>query len=139
ILLFMLFALAIGKVGAQSYIRQQSASETILNAYRGNALAACRQQTLGTEFAKKLADQLAVVSSKQPSANGAVSVELVIGKRDVNVRLWQTSHAEWSTRYSDPFIVVRASNQQGTTVCEYNINRGSAHAHVQGAAPSGNG
>ena len=34
VILFLLIVLAVGKIGMQSYIRQQSAKDTIINAYR---------------------------------------------------------------------------------------------------------
>ena len=95
---------AFGKVGAQAYIRQQSANEIIVSAYREHALAACQQ-------------------SGQKTPN--VSVELIIGKDDLNVRLWQTGHAQWSARYRDPFLLIKSTGRDRAVVCEYDINRGT--------------
>ncbi len=118
ILIFFLLALALGKVGAQSYIRQQSANETIVSAYREHALAACQQN-----------------GQKTPN----VSVELVIGKSDLNVRLWQTGHAQWSARYKDPFILIKSKANDRAVICEYNINRGTVatRLHAEPARAAG--
>lgn len=111
VILFLLFALAVGKIAAQSHIRQQSANKTIINVYREHALAACRQYTGDTG-----------------TASSPVSIKLVIGKEDLNVRLWQTSHRNWSARYQDPVIVIATKGPGGRAVCEYDINSGTVHA-----------
>ena len=110
VILFVLFALAIGKIAAQSHIRQQSANNTIINAYREHALAACRHYAPGHGPATP------------------ISIKLLIGDDDLNVRLWQTSHSQWSARYQDPIIVIASSDANGRTVCKYDINTGTADA-----------
>ncbi len=111
VILFLLIVLAVGKIGMQSYIRQQSAKDTIINAYRDHALAACRQYTGATD-----------------TANNPASIKLVIGKEELNVRLWQTSHRKWSARYQDPVIVIATQGTNERVVCEYDINTGTVYA-----------
>ena len=111
VILFLLFALAVGKIAAQSHIRQQSANKTIINAYREHTLAACRQYTGNTGV-----------------ASPPISIKLVIGREDLNVRLWQTSHKKWSARYQDPVIVIATQGAGERTVCEYDVNSGTVHA-----------
>jgi hypothetical protein len=115
LIIFLLFALAIGKVGTQAYIRQQSATATIINAYREHAVAACRQSAFGGQISQGLGTN--------------PDIELVIGKSDLDVRLWQTSHRDWSARYRDPFLIVRSGPAGSQTACEYDINRGTVLAH----------
>lgn len=110
VILFVLFALAVGKIAAQSHIRQQSANNTIINAYREHALAACRQYAVNRAHMTPL------------------SIKLVIGNDDLNVRLWQTSHSQWAARYQDPIIVIASQDANGRSVCKYDINSGTADA-----------
>lgn len=144
VILFLLVALALGKVGTQSYIRQQSAKDTIINAYREHALAACRQTKVsevlpGGQGGAASGELVRSGTFQQtPGGEDGVSVELVIGKADVNVRLWQTSHVHWATRYKDPFLIVRTASSEGPVVCEYDITRGTALAHTAASAPSAN-
>ena len=111
VILFLLIVLAVGKIGMQSYIRQQSAKDTIINAYRDHALAACRHYTGATD-----------------NAAHPASIKLVIGKEELNVRLWQTSHRKWSARYKDPIIVIATQGPNERVVCEYDINSGTVYA-----------
>ena len=127
-MLLLLFALAIGKIGTQSYIQRQSAKKTIINAYREHALAACQQQGIDTGHAwSGQAGQRGTRPS--PTNRPKVSIDLVIGKRDLNVRLWQTSHRSWAARYSDPFIIIKTKNGASKpAICEYNVTSGTADA-----------
>jgi len=131
LLVFMLIALALGKVGTQTYIRQQSAQDTIINAYREHALAACRKKFGGFRATAAQAPRDRSILPNAQHEN--LSIELMIGKQNLNVRLWQTSHAQWSARYRDPFLIVKSKGQSNRPVCEYDIKNGVAYAH---AAPS---
>jgi hypothetical protein len=137
LIVFMLFALAFGKIGTQTYIRQQSAQDTIINAYREHALAACRKRFGGFRAATAQAPRGRSIVPKTQSER--LSIELMIGKQDLNVRLWQTSHAQWSARYRDPFLIVRAQGQGNRPVCEYDIKNGRAYAHSAPITQAGNG
>lgn len=129
IIVLILVVLAIGKVGVQSYIRQDSAKATIINAYREHALAACRQYVHQTaNNAGAIADQGS--QAYRPDHGTTISVDLIIGNSTLDVRLWQTSHSLWSARYRDPFIIVQSSNPDGRSICEYDINRGTVQART---------
>ncbi len=93
VILFLLFSLAIGKVAAHQYIQQQAAENTIINAYREHALAACQK-----------------FSVPASGTTTPVKIKLVIGRHDLNVRLWQTSHSKWSARYQDPVLIITSRN-----------------------------
>lgn len=113
VLLFLLFALAAGKIVTQSHIQRQAAENTIINAYRDHALAACQQ-----------------FSIPSPGTTAPVKFELMIGRRDLNVRLWQTSHSKWSARYQDPILIITANDMGKPSVCEYDIKSGTVQARA---------
>ena len=137
VILLILFALAIGKVATQSYIRQDSAKTTIINAYREHALAACRQH-LSRASGSVGATQDRGSQAYRPDHNTSVSVDLIIGNSNLDVRLWQTSHSHWSARYRDPFIVVKTNSASGLSVCQYDINHGTVQARTNEAPPERN-
>ena len=113
VILFLLFSLAIGKVVAHQYIQQQAAENTIINAYREHALAACQK-----------------FSVPASGTTTPVKIKLVIGRHDLNVRLWQTSHSKWSARYQDPVLIITSRNASQPSVCEYDINSGTVAARA---------
>jgi len=130
-LIFVLFVLALGKVGLQAYIQREATETTIINAYSDRALAACGidQQAAGTGRMRPSArrqryESLPATTAPEPNAR----FELVIGQSDVNVRLWQTSHAQWSTRYSAPFVRVIIESATGPVICDYDINNARVYA-----------
>ena len=139
VMILLLFALAIGKIATQSYIQRQSAKKTIMNAYREHALAAC--QAKGFDTGHAWSGQSRQSATRRGFADTSkVSFQLVIGKRDLNVRLWQTSHRSWSARYADPFIIIRTRNgPNGAGFCEYNVSNGSVHASAAAHKAPGNG
>ena len=137
LIVFMLIALALGKVGTQTYIRQQSAQVTIISAYREPALVACRKKFGG--FNATSASRPSNRSITPPPQSERVSIELMIGNQNLNVRLWQTSHAQWSARYRDPFLIVKAQGRSDRPVCEYDINNGVAQAHSASKIRASNG
>ena len=111
VILLLLIALAAGKVLTQVYIRQQAAENTIINAYREYAIAACQ----------RFSPHPAVYRSPE-------SIRLEIGNKDLNVQLWQTSHRLWSARFENPIIVIRTRSRGHTAVCAYDINSGTVLA-----------
>ena len=127
VFIFILLALAIGKVGTQAYVRQDSAKNTIINAYRDHALAACRSY-LGNAAGTPAVKPDPGSQAYRPDHDVKYSFDLMIGNPKVDVRLWQTSHSRWSARYRDPFILVRSQGANGAAVCEYDINHGTVYA-----------
>jgi hypothetical protein len=122
LILFILVALALGKVGAQVYIRQQSIEDTVVAAYRQHAIAAC-----GLHAAKE-AKANGGPLVERPLARPEPDVELAIGRPDLDVRIWQTSHEAWSARFQDPFLIVTSQLGQTTTACEYDIRNARVYA-----------
>ncbi|MFY0613784.1 MAG: hypothetical protein JXQ99_19795 [Hyphomicrobiaceae bacterium] len=112
VILFLLIVLAIGKVATQHHIRQQAANNTIINAYRSYAVAACQQYAVNPG-----------------SLSTPVRIKLEIGNKNLDVQLWQTSHRQWAARYQDPVIVIETENGGQTSVCAYDINSGAVLAH----------
>lgn len=113
VLLFLLFSLAAGKIAIQSYIQRQAAEDTIINVYRDHALAACQQ-----------------FSIPAPGSTAPVKFKLMIGRRDLNVRLWQTSNSKWSARFQDPILVITSNDMGRPAVCQYDIKSGTVHARA---------
>lgn len=112
LLLFVLVVLALGKVGMQYYIRERSIEDTLIAAYREHAIAACALH----------ATEQGAAAYRAGGDGGSVTVELTVGRPELNVRLWQTSHEAWSARYSDPFLIVSVPGPTGVQRCEYDIH-----------------
>jgi hypothetical protein len=122
LVLFVLVALALVKVGAQVYIRQQSIEDTVVAAYRQHAIAAC-----GLHGANEARTSGGAVVAR-PLAAPEPTVTLAIGRPDLDVRLWQTSHEAWSARFRDPFLIVMTPYGKTTTACEYDIRNARVYA-----------
>ncbi len=133
-IVLILIVLAAGKIGAQVYIRQQSIEATILTAYREHAIAACRQSS--SYYAPPPAYG---TDAAAPAVGEIVDVRLSVGKKDLDVRLWQTNNKYWSARYRDPFIVVETRTPTGVSVCEYDINNGRIFGTQTASAPFATG
>ncbi|MEO0730631.1 MAG: hypothetical protein AAFY64_09640, partial [Pseudomonadota bacterium] len=56
-------------------------------------------------------------------------VELTIGKRDLDVYLWQIHHRLWDARYRHPYLVITADAHTAHIYCEYDIVRSFAAVH----------
>jgi len=126
VMLLMLMALAIGKVVTLAYIRQKSATETIISAYREQAVAVCQRQVTG--IAPRGVEP--VPGRAGDALQTDLKVELIIGREDLNVRLWQTSHPKWSARYRDPYLIIKSGDPSGPQTCKYDIKRGTAQAQL---------
>ena len=122
LVLFILVALALGKVGTQVYIRQQSIEETVVAAYRQHAIAACGLH--GAQVAQARGGPFL----ERPLARLEPSVELAIGRPDLDVRIWQTSHEAWSARFRDPFLIVTSEVGETAMACEYDIRNARVYA-----------
>ncbi len=122
LVLCILVALALGKVGAQVYIRQKSVEDTVVQAYRQHAMAAC-----GLHASAKAKAQGGPFLDRDLAAPPP-HVALAIGQPDLDVWLWQTSNPAWETRFSDPFLVVTTRAGETTTTCAYDIRNAKVHA-----------
>lgn len=122
LVLFILVALALGKVGTQVYIRQQSIEDTVVAAYRQHAIAACGLH--GAQQAQANSGPF----HERPLARIEPKVELAIGRPDLDVRIWQTSHEAWPARFRDPYLIVTRELGETTTACEYDIRNARVYA-----------
>ena len=111
----LLLLLAAGKLGFQEYLFRAASRDALLAAYRQNAVEACqrdaRSQSLGV--------------GAQGWANPR-TVQLVIGRRALDVYPWQVDHANWNARYHNPYLLLTAGPRSGTVVCEYDILNAAA-------------
>lgn len=110
----LLLLLAAGKLGWQEYVFRTATRAAVLEAYRQHAIAACERDGRG----------LSLGISQHAWANPR-SIELVIGKRALDVYPWQVDHANWSARYRNPYLLLTAGGT-GRALCEYDIVNASA-------------
>lgn len=114
VLVLVLALLAGAKVFTQERLYRQGAEEALLAAYRDRAIAACQSQepfrTAATEAA--------------PLWTRPQSVALAIGRRSVDVRIWELDNALWRARFRNPHVVLTTTPQ---AVCEYDVIEGRAY------------
>ena len=105
---YALALLAAAKFGGQEYFHRTATEEALIAAYRDRAVEACR----GDARARGLLTE---------SIERAGDVRLVIGKNDVDVRLWDISNSLWATRYRAPYLQLRLGAGKSGLGCEYDI------------------
>lgn len=113
--------LAGAKIWAEEQIYRTATEDALVQAYRAQAVTTCRAVSLSTpadakgpQFRQRIATAFAA-----PSA-----ARLEIGNQDVSVKIWETNHASWGTRYTAPFIILQAISPAAR--CAYDIKRGTA-------------
>jgi hypothetical protein len=106
----LLLLLAAAKLGFQEYQFRAATRDALVEAYRQHAVEACghdaRSQSLGV--------------GAQGWANPR-AVQVVIGRRGLEVYPWQVDHANWNARYHNPYLLLTAGPRTGSVVCEYDI------------------
>jgi hypothetical protein len=107
--------LAAAKLMHHEYLFRASAQDTNIRAYKERALQACQKDALGA--------MLGVSAQAWSNPN---SVSLTIGKRSVNVHLWQVDHEKWNARYRNPYLFISAGQRSGAAYCEYDIVNSAA-------------
>ncbi|MBA4171383.1 MAG: hypothetical protein C0511_01685 [Hyphomicrobium sp.] len=127
-LVLLLAGLAGLKIWAQDHIYRSAAEDALVHAYRQRAIDACQVDKPSTTERRKDAKSLQVITS--PFADPA-SIQLVVGKRDVDVAIWDVDNARWAVRYKYPLLVLHpsaaSSAQNGAgLVCEFDITLGTA-------------
>lgn len=108
-LVIALAVLAGAKIWAQERLYRDGAQEALLRAYRDRAIAACQS-------AQVPASGTGIPLWTQPS-----SVDLVIGRSNVDVRIWQVGSERWPARFKHPHVVLTLSGGQTPPVCEYDV------------------
>ena len=111
----LLLLLAAGKLGFQEYLYRAATRNAVLEAYQQHAVEACQRD----------ARSVSLGLSPQAWANPR-TVELVIGKRALEVYPWQVDHANWNARYRNPYLLLTAGMRAGKVSCEYDIVNASA-------------
>jgi hypothetical protein len=112
-LVVLLAILAGAKIWAQDRLYKDGAQEALLTAYRDRAIAACQSAPTPEPGATPLWTRPA-------------SVDLVIGRSDVDVRIWQLSSDRWPARFKHPHIVLTVGGD-ASPVCEYDVIEGRAY------------
>ena len=54
------------------------------------------------------------------------SVQLVIGKSELDVQFWQVDNKLWNARYRNPLLVLETGTRGGEVYCEYDIVNAAA-------------
>jgi hypothetical protein len=117
-LLVFLALLATAKIVHHEYLFRTSTRDVIINAYKERALQACQKDALGS--------MLGVSPQSWTTPN---SISLTIGKRNLDVQLWQVDNSMWNARYRNPYLVVSTGQRAATTYCEYDIVNSAAYVY----------
>jgi hypothetical protein len=111
----LLLALAAAKLAFQEYLFRSATRDAVLAAYRQHAVEACQRD----------ARSLSLGVGTQAWANPRV-IQLVIGKRALDVYPWQVDNANWNARYHNPYLLLTAGPRSASVLCEYDILNASA-------------
>lgn len=116
-LVLVLAGLAGMKIWTHDHIYRSATEDALVHAYRERAIEACQKDR------GKSAKVSAAVA--MPFANPA-AISLVIGKRDVDVAIWDVENALWPVRYKYPLLVLKGGGPGPDLVCEYDMTLGTA-------------
>jgi hypothetical protein len=114
-LVIALAVLAGAKIWAQDRLYRDGAQEALISAYRDRAIAAC-QSAPGPRAAA------GALLWTRPA-----SVDLVIGRSDVDVNIWQLKNDRWAARFRHPHVVLTLDGGVPSPVCEYDVIEGRAY------------
>ena len=107
--------MAAGKLASHAYLYRAATHDIIVSTYRDQAIRACARN--GLQGPMRVPPQTWSASSQ---------VSLAIGKRDIDVYLWQINHRLWEARFKNPYLVVTADLETAHIYCEYDVRRGFA-------------
>ena len=102
------------KIWAHEHIYRSATEDALVHAYRDRAIDACQKDR------RKDAKGVAA-----PWSNPS-SIHLVIGKRDVDVAIWDVENALWSVRYKYPLLVLKPGSAASDLTCEFDMTLGTA-------------
>lgn len=127
-LVLLLAGMAGLKVWAQDHIYRSAAEDALVHAYRERAIDACQKDRPPS------ADRRKDGKSTHPATNvfaNPASVRVVIGKRDVDVAIWDVDNPLWGVRYKYPLLVLHpAASGIGSAstglICEFDVTLGTA-------------
>lgn len=110
-LVLVLAGLAGLKVWAHDHIYRSATEDALIHAYRTHAIDACQKE--------RRKDGRGVAAA--PSWANASAIHIVMGKRDVDVAIWDVDNPLWAVRYKYPLLVLRSDATQDSLACEYDI------------------
>jgi hypothetical protein len=119
VMVVLLALLAAAKILAQERISRSGLEEALIAAYGDRAAQAC--QLASSPDPRALASP-----GPRPDWTKLSERRVVIGRNDVEVRLWELDNALWSRRFKHPFLVLEAPEGPGGSVCEYDLTLGRA-------------
>jgi hypothetical protein len=108
VLVLTLAVLAGAKIFAQERLYRDGAGDALIRAYRERAMAACQSA------------YMPVSSPVLPLWTRPASVDLVIGRSNVDVQIWQLGSDRWPARFKHPHVVLKLDSD-GAPVCEYDV------------------
>lgn len=118
-LVVTLAVLAGAKIFAQERLFRDGSEEAILRAYSDRAMAACQSASVPGS------------AVSMPLWTKPTSVDLVIGRSNVDVRLWQIASERWPLRFKHPHIVLTLDSSGDTRpMCEYDVIEERAYVTV---------
>jgi hypothetical protein len=118
-LVLVLAGLAGLKIWAHDHVYRSAAEEALVQAYRERAIEACQKdRRSGSKGAEPKTPATAWTS---PAA-----IRLVIGRRDVDVAIWDVENVLWPVRYKYPVLVLTAGAHAPDLTCEYDVMVGTA-------------
>ncbi len=122
VLVLILAALAGIKIWASNQMYRAAAEDAVVVAYRERAIAACQK---GASLEK--------TGSADTDAHGAAaawtkpaSIRMVIGKRGVEVNVWDVDNAQWKARFKQAFLVLTPAEGTLRATCEYDVSANQA-------------
>ncbi|MCB1509782.1 MAG: hypothetical protein KDJ36_02675 [Hyphomicrobiaceae bacterium] len=115
IILLAIALLAVVRFAIFEYLDRTAKQDVIINAYKEHALAACKRQ--------------ATVTAVTADWSKPASIRLTIGKRDLDVYIWQTRNSLWQARYKNAYLFVTLGRNSAAVYCEYDITNDVASVH----------
>lgn len=119
VVVILLAVLAGAKILAQEWIARSAIEEALIAAYRDRAVEACQNAA---------SKDIRAAPSAGPPAGWTRPSEtrLVVGRRGVDVGIWDLDNPLWPTRFKRPFLVLVPPEGLGGLVCEFDVTLGQA-------------
>ena len=105
-LVLTLAVLAGMKIFTQERLYRDGAEEALIRAYRERAMAACQSAHIPA-------------SGTVPLWTRPTSLDLVIGRSNVDVRIWDLTSERWPVRFKHPHLVLTLGSD--APVCQYDV------------------
>lgn len=117
-LVLVLIGLAGLKIWTQDRLYRSATEEALINAYRATAIEACQKQRATKDGKTPLPP---VAAWTRPAA-----IHLAIGRRDVDVSVWDVDNPMWAVKYKYLLLVLEPTASSFQGVCEYDVTLGTA-------------